>query len=187
MSTLTASNAALLLLDIQPGIVDNSHTQSARLLKLAASVSVKAAGLLGIPAFVSVVPMGPEAPEPVSELKGLPLFARQHAGSFDQPSIREALAATGLKTLAIGGVVSEVAVLHGALTAIREGYTVHVLVDCCGGLSERTEQAAFRQIERAGGLLSSVASFYTQIAGDFTKSEGQQVLGLLRGLMAKES
>ncbi len=187
MPNLTPADVALLFIDIQPVIIDNSHTQSPRTLKKAAEVSVKIAGLLKIPVFTSVVPTGPKTPEPVSELEGLPVFMRQHAGSFDQHEIREAIAETGRKTLAIGGIVSEIAVLHGALTAIREGYQVHILVDCCGGVSERTEHAAFRQIEQAGGTLSSVASFFTTIAGDFTRPDGQEALSNLQGLLAKES
>ena len=186
MLSLLPADVALLFIDIQPVIVDNSHTQSPRTLRKAAEASVKVAELLNIPVFVSVVPTGPRGPEPVSELANLPTFARQHAGSFDQPSIRDAVVATGRKTLAIGGIVSEVAVLHGALTAIREGYRVHILTDCCGGLSERTEHAAFRQMEAAGGVLSSVVSFFTTVAGDFTRPESQKMMGLLMNLMAKE-
>ncbi len=187
MPSLTPADVALLFIDIQPVIVDNSHTQSPRVLRKATETSVRIAELLQVPVFVSVVPTGPKAPEPVSELEKLPLFPRQHAGSLDQPELRQAIASTGRKTLAIGGIVSEIAVLHGALTAIREGYQVHILVDCCGGVSARTEHAAFRQIEQAGGILSSVPSFFSTVAGDFSKPEGQQMLGMLQGLLAKES
>ncbi len=186
MPNPTPANVAILFIDIQPVIIDNSHTQPARTLKRAAEAARKVAELLEVPVFTSVVPTGPKAPEPVSELEHLPVYVRQHAGSFDQPEIRDAVAATGRKTLAVGGIVSEVAVLHGALTAIREGYQVHILTDCCGGVSERTEHAAFRQIEQAGGVLSSVASFFTTIAGDFTKPEAQHMMGVLLGLLAKE-
>ncbi len=181
------SDAALLMIDIQPVIIDNSHTYPGRKVKLAAGVAVKVASLLGMPAFVSLVPTGAKAPEPVDELAELPRFPRHFAGSFNQSELREAIGATGRKVLAIGGIVSEIAVLQGGLTAIREGYTVHVLVDCCGGLTERTEQAAFRQLEAAGAVLSSVCSFFTTISGDFSTPEGGEMLKTLNGLMAKET
>lgn len=182
----TAADAVLLLIDIQPGIIDNSHTSQGKKIRMAAGMAVKVAALLEMPAFVSLVPTGAKAPKPVGELEKLPRITRHHAGCFDQAEIREAIGATGRKVIGIGGIVSEVAVLQGALTAIREGYTVHVLVDCCGGLTERTEQAVFRQMEAAGAVLSSVASFFTSLEGNFSTPRGGKMLGMLQGLMAKE-
>ena len=184
---LSAADVAILLIDIQPGIIDLSHTHAARKLRLASKTSLEIADLLGIPAFASVVATGPEKPETVSELAALPAFQRHVPGSFDNPELRSALAATGRKTLAIGGIVTEIAVLHGALTAIREGYTVHILADCCGGFSERTETAALHQLTAAGATISSVPSFFTAVCRDFSTPEGGQMITTLQRLMSRES
>lgn len=40
--------------------------------------------------------------------------------------------------------------------AIAHGYQVYVPVDACGGMSARAEEAAFRAIEVAGGVTTSV-------------------------------
>jgi hypothetical protein len=40
-------------------------------------------------------------------------------------------------------------------------------VDVCGGMSERTEQAALRQIIAAGAITTSVVSIATKLAPDF--------------------
>lgn len=181
-----ASEAALLLIDIQPGIIENSHTNSGRQVRRVAEAAVAMASLLRVPTFVSLVPTGATTPKAVSELDGLPTFVRHFAGSFNQPEVREAVGATGRKVLGIGGIVTEVAVLQGTLTAIREGYTVHVLVDCCGGLTERTETAVLRQMEAAGAVLSSVPTFFTTLCGDFSTPEGGRLLKALHELMAKE-
>ena len=180
------SDCALLLIDIQPVIIENSRTNPGKTVKLAASTAIKIAHLLAMPVFVSLVPTSEKAPEPVDELEGQRQYTRHFAGSFNQREIREAVAASGRKVLAVGGIVSEIAVLQAGLTAIREGYTVHVLVDCCGGLTERTETAAFRQLEAAGAVLSSVPSFFTTISGDFSVPTGKETLQALHGLMAKE-
>ena len=163
-----------------------SKTSPGKTVRLAASTAIKIAHLLEMPVFVSLVPTGDKIPEPEEELAGQREYVRHFAGSFNQPEIREAVAAIGRKVLAIGGIVSEIAVLQAGLTAIREGYTVHVLVDCCGGLSDRTEAAAFRQLEAAGAVLSTVPSFFTTINGDFSNPQGAEMLKMLHGLMAKE-
>ncbi len=179
----TASEVALLLIDIQSSVLDNSHTSPPKKVRLAAETAAKMAAILEIPAFASVIPSGLTAPKPVDELEDLTLLPRHFAGAFNQPEIREAVAATGRKVLAIGGIISEIAVLHGALTAIREGYAVHILIDCCGGLSERTEQAAFSQLLAAGATLSSVPSFFTTINQDLASAESKKLLPLLATLM----
>ena len=49
------------------------------------------------------------------------------------------------------GCATEAVVLRAALSALERGYRVQVPVDARGGLSARTENAALRQIEAAGG------------------------------------
>ncbi len=64
--------------------------------------------------------------------------------------------------------------LHAALDAQKQGYQGIVAVDARGGLSERTEQAALRQMEGAGVLISSVVSIATKLAPDFTTEKGKR-------------
>jgi hypothetical protein len=124
-------------------------------LALASSVKVLArvARLLEIPIILSVVPEGGREPELIPELAkettGLPQFLRTGA-NLDEKT-KEALVSNRRNTLIIAGFATEVVVIHMATAAIASGYHVLIPVDACGGLSERTEAAAFRQIEAFGG------------------------------------
>jgi len=66
------------------------------------------------------------------------------------------LGAAGRRTLVVSGFATEVVVLHAVRAAISAGCDVLVPVDACGGMSARTEDAAFRQIEAAGGVTTSL-------------------------------
>lgn len=79
-------------------------------------------------------------------------------------------------------MTSEIVVLHTALAALADGYDVIVLVDASGGISERTENAALRQIEAAGGTVTSVASLVTSMVRDFTTPTGRTVITALHDL-----
>jgi nicotinamidase-related amidase len=92
---------------------------------------------------------------------------------------REAIARTGRKTLLITGVATEVIVQHSALSGAANGFHVQTVVDACGGLSARTEEAAFRRLAQAGVVTTSVASIAGQLAGDFTQPKGGQAIGIL--------
>lgn len=78
----------------------------------------------------------------------------------------------GKKTLLIAGVATEIIVQHSALSGAAHGYHVEVVVDACGGLSPRTEDAALRRLTQAGVVTTSVASIAGQLAGDFTQPKG---------------
>jgi nicotinamidase-related amidase len=73
-------------------------------------------------------------------------------------------------------------VLHAVLDARAQAYEVLVPVDVCGGLSERTEQAALRQITDAGAITTSVVSIATKLAPDFTTDLGKELFNIVQGL-----
>ena len=108
------------------------------------------------------------------------IFVRLSASAFLDPGLRGALSGHSRKTLIIAGFSAEVAVLHAGLDAIEAGYQVYI-VDAIGGHSHRTEQAALKQLERAGVNFLSATSLLSCFAPDFSKSPGSDVL---KGIMA---
>lgn len=90
-----------------------------------------------------------------------------------------AVQAARRQTLLISGVSSEVAVQLPALTAADMGFRVFMVADACGGISERTEQAAIQRIVKAGGALVSVMTLAGELAGDFRTVGGQAAIGVL--------
>lgn len=182
---LDPDDLVIMLADLQPQIVRRSRTSPEANLRRAASVLLEAAGVFGIPVWRSVIRLGPGAlPEVIEELQDAPAVIRTTVGVFDHEESRTALLGHSRSVFAIGGVSSEVAVLHAVLGARRLGHGVHVLVDVCGGLDDRAERAAFGRMEAAGATLSSVASLLTELAPDMDSDEFPVVLGLLSRLWA---
>jgi nicotinamidase-related amidase len=91
----------------------------------------------------------------------------------------DGLKASGRKIIILSGVASEIVVQRTALDALDAGYQVQLAVDACGGVSPRTEDAAFRRIGAAGGVTTSVTTFAAELAGDFTTESGGATLGLI--------
>jgi nicotinamidase-related amidase len=121
-------------------------------------------------------------PELARETEGALSFPRISASPFLDGPTNDALAASGRQNLIIAGFATEVVVLHAALTALEKGYRMHVPVDACGGMSARTEDAAFRQIETAGGVTTSVVSLVTALAPDFAQEPGRSAFAALQTL-----
>lgn len=179
---MDTTDAMIVLSDMQPAIVGRGcRTMSESALRKAVSILRAAANVLEVPLFNSVIPLGPDGvgTETIDELAGEPSMARSTVGIFEDDGSRDALAGYGRSVIAIGGVSTEVAVLHSVLGALRTGHEVHVLTDACGGFDVRTETAAFRQMEAAGATMSSVPSFLTGMMGSLIEPRGQAILAAL--------
>ncbi len=187
MPTLpTAANTAVVFLDLQTEIIKNSITVKGKRVARAAAIVAKLAALHEIPAFLSAVPPGGDYIADVLEPLGNPAPSmRTQTTAFADESIVSALSASGRKVLLLAGVASEIVVQHTALDAIAAGYEVYVIADACGGVSERTENAAWQRVTQAGAALLSVVSLAGELAGDFQTELGGKTLALMYESMGR--
>jgi nicotinamidase-related amidase len=179
---LNPQDAVILFADLQSGIVERAATIELGQLRRAVGALAKLAKLFDIPVVVTTAPMGdpPElVPEIAAALGALPLNTRTTTDAFLHAPTRDALLATGRKTLIVAGVATEIIVQHSALSGAARGLNVQVAIDACGGLSPRTEDAALRRLVQAGVAPTSIASLAGQLAVDFSQPKGGQALGVL--------
>jgi 5,10-methenyltetrahydromethanopterin hydrogenase len=183
---MNAHDVQVLFCDLQPQIVARSKTNPPDSLAASAEVLANVARILNLPMTFSVVPEAEKEPEIISGLAPFAspstTFPRASASPFLDKRTVEVLSAHKRNTLVISGFATEVVSLHTALAAIAEGYSVQLPVDANGGMSSRSEDAAFRQIERAGGVVTSVVSLATAIAPDFATSPGKETFQELQAL-----
>jgi nicotinamidase-related amidase len=125
---------------------------------------------------MSAPKMIPEIAEGIGEV---PTYVRTTCDSFRNDEIVAAIKATGRKTLLIAGVATELAVQLPALTASDEGYKVYVVMDACGGMSQRTEEAALLRMAKAGVTTVSVMTLAGEMSGDFREPKAQQAIAIL--------
>ena len=98
------------------------------------------------------------------------------------PSITSTLDNLSHNTLIVCGYSSEVGVLLTALSGLRQGYNVFIPVDCIGSRSLRTETAVLRQAEKAGAVITSLATLAAQLAPDFSKEPGRTMLSVISNI-----
>jgi nicotinamidase-related amidase len=180
---LDPSQTVVLFADLQAGIIELSATNEVTRLRRAVSALAKLARLFDIPAVVTTAPGRDGAarvtPEIAAALGELPAHTRNTTDAFLHAPTRDAIISTGRRTLLVCGVASEIIVEHSALSAAAQGFQVQIVVDACGGLSLRTEDAALRRMTQAGIVTTSIASISGQLAGDFTQPKGGQAVGIL--------
>ena len=183
-SRIDPNDLVILFADLQAGIVELSQTNPLESLKKSVCGLAKLAKLFDAPVIVSGVKGedGKDAtiiPEIGEVLGSLPTHHRTTCDSFSNPEIHAAIETTNRKTLLISGVATELAVQLPALTAYDEGFQVYVVLDACGGVSARTEQAALLRLTSAGVKTVSVITLAGELAGDFREPRAQQAVGIL--------
>jgi len=162
---LDPTDVVVLFADLQTGIIERTATNDLPHLRREVSALAKLVRLF-------------EMPEIAAALGELPLYPRTTTDAFLHAVTREAIEKTSRKTLLIAGVATEIIVQHSALSAAAQGFHVQVVVDACGGLSARTEDAALRRLVQSGVVTTSIPAVACQLAGDFTQPKGMQALGI---------
>ncbi len=184
MEPVTRENVAVVFLDLQTEIVKNAHTIDAARVGRTAGILAKLAALHELPVFISSVPPGGAyLDEVLAPLTSPEVRPRTQTTAFSDAGLVEKIAASGRKVLILSGVASEIVVQRTALDALRAGYDVQVVVDACGGISQRTEDAAWRRISMSGGVTTSAVTFAAELAGDFTTELGGKTLGIMYELL----
>jgi nicotinamidase-related amidase len=181
-SRIVASDSIILFADLQEGIADLPLTMPQDRLRKGVLSLAKLAKLFDIPAIVTAVG-GAEPPKIMPEIEQglgpLPTHIRTTADSFLNEDIADAIKKAGRKTILISGVATELAVQLPALTGVDLGYRTFVVVDACGGTSERSEQAALHRILANGGSTVCVMTLAGELAGDFREAKAQEAIAIL--------
>lgn len=181
------TDVQVLFADLQGSLVSHSRTQLPEAIGRSANVLAQVASILKLPMLFSVVPEGSGPSTLIPELATFSTpgntIRRVLAGCFMDEPTKQALARTGCKTLVLAGYAAEVVVLQTVLDAIAAGYTVYYVVDAIGSKSARTEDAAFREMERAGAIPTSVLSLTTRLTPDFFHAPGSQTFAALQILL----
>jgi hypothetical protein len=187
-SKIDPNDCLVLMADLQEGIANLPLTISQAQLRKGVRGLAKLAKLFAMPVIVTAVRQDGEAkilPEIGEELGELPVHYRTTADSFLNETIREAVRDSSRKTILIAGVATELAVQLPALSGVDLGYRTLVVIDACGSINTRTEQAALHRIVQNGGSVVSVLTLAGELAGDFGQPTGQQAIGVIFS-MAKD-
>lgn len=177
---LNANDVQILFVDLQPELIRDSRTVKAPALSANAAGLARVAKLTRVPVSFSIVPVGGQPGHHLPELAEYATpgntVQRVMAGTFMEPRLVSLLASHQRRSLIVAGYATEVAVLQTALDARKAGYTVYFVTDATGSRSSRTEEAAMEQMEMAGAIPTSVLAVAAQLAPDFSRKPGSDVL-----------
>lgn len=102
-------------------------------------------------------------------------FGRETPSAWDSGPLREAVEATGRRTILIGGISTDNCTLHTSLGMLRDGYDVRVITDISGADSEQAELAALFRLRDAGAVTTNWISMTSELIDVWESPEGEAV------------
>ena len=79
----------------------------------------------------------------------------------------------------MAGVTTDVCLVYPAISACREGYQVQAVMDASGSPYDISEEMSRRRMEREGVVLTATNTLMAELAQDWSRPEGGQLLGIL--------
>jgi nicotinamidase-related amidase len=173
---LTPQNAALLVIDYQPGQFAAVSSIDQDLLLENVVSTVKIAKLFGLPIVHSTINVAngrgqPTVPELAQVLEDDPPIDRTSINAWEDADFLAAVRATGRRKLIICALWTEMCMAFPALDALREGYDVYPVVDAIGGTSEEAHRAALERVVQAGAQPISWVPLAGELQRDWAREE----------------
>jgi len=176
---ITIDNSVLILVDHQPWVAFSVTSIDASLLVNNLAGIAASANALDVPVILTTVgASGGVLEDP--PIKGL-ADVIPDVSPIDRVStnawedIREAVEATGRRTLLIAGLWTEGCLAQTAISALAEGYRVFSISDCSGGMSVEAHEDAKTRLVQAGATPINWMAVVLEWTPDFTTEERERV------------
>ncbi len=181
-SNLTSDNCVFLMIDHQVGLMQFLTSVDPLQLKNNILGHAKTAQAFGIPVLMGTSwPQGPNGPT-MPELKALfpevEVIDRPVVNFWDDETSKQAVVATGRKKLVISGLATEVCAAFPAISALREGYEVYVVIDACADFNKLITEVTVQRLAAAGAIVTTWVAVLAELAAN-TQINGKYIGQLL--------
>ena len=121
----------------------------------------------------------PELREIVPEAFAARIKRAGIVNAWADPNFKQTVAATNRTHLIMAGVTTDVCLVFPAISACLEGYKVQAVLDASGSPFDLSEDMARRRMERAGVVLTATNTLIAELAQDWSRPEGGQLVQVL--------
>ncbi|MBV9938307.1 MAG: isochorismatase family protein [Acidobacteriaceae bacterium] len=182
--SLRRESVLVVLVDLAEGPLSSVRSTDRSELRRNAGLLAGTCVLLNVPVLIARAPLPGDAAKMLAEVQEhLPKAQEvEHATNdcWESPAFVEAVRESGRTQLVFAGIATDVGVGLTALSTIRAGLQAAVLVDVCGTLNARVEQAAWLRLQQAGVTLLGWSSFVGEVQREYNSPPGPELLRLIR-------
>jgi nicotinamidase-related amidase len=175
-SLISADDAVLLMVDHQSGLLQVVRDITISELRINVAALAKAASLAEVPVVATAsVPAGtngPLIPEIFENAPHARYVSRQgQINAWDVEDFREAVAATGRRTLIIAGIMTSICVVEPTISALAEGYDVYAVIDASGAYSEASQRISIARLTAAGATVIDTEAVISELQHTWARED----------------
>jgi nicotinamidase-related amidase len=185
----TPADAAILLVDHQPGVLAMVKSVDANLVAANVGVLARLGEQMHIPLVVAttretVAYLGTSI-EAVQKNAPKAYAARiRRAGTLDafaDPAFVKAVADTGRRNLIMAGILTDVCLFHATMSAIKAGYKVWLAADASGTGTALGDQLTYDRLRAAGATVTTTLGILFELYPNLSTAEGQRAEAIATG------
>jgi len=182
----TPENSVLLLIDHQVGTMQLIKNIPLDVVKRNTIALAKTAKILNLPVVLTSSqegnvqgPLMPELQEILPEAFAARIKRAGIVNAWNDINFKQAVEATGKRNLIMAGVTTDVCLVYPSISTVGEGYNVQAVMDASGSPFELSEEMSRRRMEKAGVVLTATNTLIAELAQDWSKPYGSQLLQIL--------
>lgn len=183
---IIVDDAALLLIDHQVGTMQLIKNLPLNRVKRNVVALAKTARILRVPVVLTTSqegnvqgPLTEELREALPEEHEARVQRQGIVNCWEDPAFRTAVEGTGRRTLIMAGVTTDVCLVYPSISAVESGYRVQAVLDASGSPYDLSEETSRRRMERAGVVLTATNTLMAELARDWSRPEGGDLLEIL--------
>lgn len=182
----TSDNSVMLLIDHQVGTMQLIKNIPLEVAKRNTLALAKTAKILNIPVVLTSSqeenlqgPLMPELQDILPEAFEERIKRAGIVNAWNDPNFKKAVQDTQRKNIIMAGVTTDVCLVYPAISATQEGYNVQAVMDASGSPFDISEEMSRRRMEREGVVLTATNTLMAELAQDWSRPEGSQLLQVL--------
>jgi nicotinamidase-related amidase len=184
---LSPSDHTLILIDFEPQMAFAAKSIDPIVLRNNAALVANAARIFNVSTIPTTVAektfSGPMFDEIKSAFPKAKFFDRTSMNSWEDKGVIEEVNRIGKGRIVLAGLWTSVCIVGPALSALDQGFEVHVIADACGDLSEEAHERAIERMVQAGARPMTSMQYLLELQRDWARAETYDVVvGLAKEL-----
>jgi nicotinamidase-related amidase len=172
---LSPSDHTLILIDFEPQMAFAAKSIDPIVLRNNAALVANAARIFNVSTIPTTVAektfSGPMFDEIKSAFPKAKFFDRTSMNSWEDKGVIEEVNRIGKGRIVLAGLWTSVCIVGPALSALDQGFEVHVIADACGDLSEEAHERAIERMVQAGARPMTSMQYLLELQRDWARAE----------------
>ena len=172
---LSPADHTLIMIDFQSQMAFATKSIDPVMLRNNAALVANAARIFN----VSVIPTtvaektfsGPMFDEIKAAFPKAKFFDRTSMNTWEDKAVIEEVNRRGKGRIVLAGLWTSVCIVGPALSALDQGFEVHVITDACGDVSEEAHERAVERMVQAGARPMTSLQYLLELQRDWARSE----------------